>query len=72
MPMALPGHNLPRMTNQTDDVVAYSFTVTPVKDDDEDFELADPFERVQFEHPDETYGKHDGFEVNNVTELTEL
>jgi hypothetical protein len=58
--------------DKNDDVVAYSFTVTPVKIDDEEVELADPLERVMFEHPDETYGKCDGFEVSNVTELTEL
>jgi len=47
------------------EVVAYAFTVTAV-------ELGDPFERVQFEHPDENYGQYDGFEVSNVRELTEI
>jgi len=52
------------------EVVAYAFTVTPVAKD-QDIELADPFERVQFQHPDENYGKSDSFEVSNVRELTE-
>jgi len=34
-------------------------------------DLADPFERVSFDHPDETYGKHDGFQVDNIRKLTE-
>lgn len=53
------------------EVVAYAFTVTPVANGQE-IELADPFERVQFEHPDENYGHYDGFEVSNIRELTEI
>lgn len=53
------------------EVVAYAFTVTPVANG-QDIELADPFDRVQFEHPDENYGQSDSFKVSNVRELTEI
>ena len=57
------------MTDQ--ETVAYAFTVTPVANG-QNIELADPFERVQFEHPDENYGKSSSFEVSDVQELTEI
>lgn len=57
--------------DRDDDVVAYSFTVTPVKKTGEEINLAQPFDRVQFEHPSETYGDDLRYEVSNVTKLTE-
>lgn len=53
------------------EVVAYAFTVT-VAPNDRNTELTDPFEEVEFEHPDENYGDLDAFEVSNVRELTEI